>query len=78
MRHHVSFDFFGVLWISTLFLKLRIVLLFYEASGLGETKTERWGEMEDWKKFLSGDFLMNVIGVIVGLWIWNKFLKSRL
>jgi len=31
----------------------------------------------DWKEFMSGDFVMNVIGVIVGLWIWNKFLKSR-
>jgi len=41
-------------------------------------KSERWGEMEDWKKFLSGDFLMNVIGVVVGLWIWNKFLAKRL
>ncbi len=32
----------------------------------------------DWKQFMSGDFLMNVIGVIVGLWIWNKFLAKRL
>jgi len=33
--------------------------------------------MEEWKKFVSADFLMNVAAVIVGLWIWNKFLKSR-
>ncbi len=31
----------------------------------------------DWKEFMSGDFVMNVLGVIVGLIIYNKFLKGK-
>lgn len=34
--------------------------------------------MEDWKKFVGSDFLMNVVAVIVGMWVWKKFLEKRL
>jgi len=33
--------------------------------------------MEDWKKFVSSDFLMNVVAVIIGLFVWHKFLAKR-
>lgn len=32
--------------------------------------------MEDWKKIMSVDFAMNVLGVIIGLIVYNKFLKG--
>ena len=34
--------------------------------------------MEDWKKFVSADFVMNVAAVIIGMWVWKKFLEKRL
>ncbi len=33
--------------------------------------------MEDWKKIMSVDFAMNVLGVIIGLIVYNKFLKGK-
>ncbi len=33
--------------------------------------------MDDWKKFVSADFLMNVAAVLVAMWVWNKFLKNK-
>jgi len=34
--------------------------------------------MEDWKKFVSADFLVNVAAVVVGLFVWHKFLAKKL
>jgi len=34
--------------------------------------------MEEWKKFVSVDFLMNVAAVIAGLFAWHKFLAKKL
>ncbi len=31
----------------------------------------------DWKEFMSGDFLVNMLSVIVALVIYDKFLKGK-
>ncbi|CAI1492057.1 conserved protein of unknown function [Thermococcus nautili] len=32
----------------------------------------------DWKEIFTGDFVVNMLSVLVALWIWHKFLAKRL
>ena len=44
--------------------------------GLGEKNCEV-SEM-DWKEIFTGDFLVNMLSVLVALFVWEKWLKKML
>ncbi|AHL23869.1 hypothetical protein BD01_2282 [Thermococcus nautili] len=31
----------------------------------------------DWKEIFTGDFLVNMLSVLVALYVWEKFIKKR-